>query len=99
MDEINRFTNDRQEARRYEIRLKGHLETRWAAWFDGLSITHGSDGTTALIGVLADQAALHGLLQKLRDLGVPLTSVTELDPAAEPPQPDESRTTRERRTR
>ncbi len=99
MDEINRFTNDRQEARRYEIRLKGHLETRWLAWFDGMSIRHASDGTTVLTGVIADQAALHGLLQKLRDLGVPLTSVTELDPATEPPQPDESRTTRERRTR
>jgi len=99
MDEINRFTNDRQEATRYEIRLKGHLETRWAAWFNGLSIRHGSDGTTVLSGVIVDQAALHGLLQKICDLGVPLTSVTELDPATEPPQPDESRTTRERRTR
>ena len=99
MDEINGFTNARQEARRYEIRLKGHLETRWAAWFDGMSITHASDGTTILTGRIADQAALHGLLQKLRDLGVPLTSVTELDPATEPPHPHESRTTRERRTR
>jgi len=99
MDEINGFTNARQETRRYEIRLKGHLETRWAAWFDGMSITHASDGTTILTGRIADQAALHGLLQKLRDLGVPLTSVTELDPATEPPQPHESRTTRERRTR
>ncbi|MEO7295261.1 MAG: hypothetical protein ABIZ57_03880, partial [Candidatus Limnocylindria bacterium] len=75
MDEINRFTNDRRDARRYEIRLKGHLETRWAAWFDGMSIRHASDGTTVLSGVIADQAALHGLLQTLRDLGVPLTSV------------------------
>jgi hypothetical protein len=60
----------------YEIRLKGHLGTRWAAWFDGLSIAHGSDGTTTIYGQVADQAALHGLLQKVRDLGLPLISVT-----------------------
>ena len=60
----------------YEIRLKGHLGARWAAWFDGLSITRGSDGTTTLHGQIADQAALHGVLQKVRDLGLPLISVT-----------------------
>jgi len=65
------------EARRYEIRIKGHLDTRWAAWFEGMSLTHATDGTTALCGVVADQAELHGLLQKLRDLGVPLISVTD----------------------
>jgi hypothetical protein len=59
----------------YEIRLKGHLGIRWAAWFDGLSIAHGSDGTTTIHGQVADQAALHGLLQKVRDLGLPLISV------------------------
>ena len=58
---------DRYEAGRYEIRLKGHLDTRWAAWFDGLSLTHHSDGTTVIHGPVADQAALHGLLQKVRD--------------------------------
>jgi hypothetical protein len=72
------------ETRRYEIRLKGHLDARWAAWFDGLSLTKASDGTTVLHGPVADQAALHGVLQKLRDLGLPLLSVTE----AEPDQPD-----------
>lgn len=66
-----------REARRYEIRIKGHLDTRWAAWFEGMSLTHAADGTTALNGIVADQAALHGLLQKLRDLGVPLISVIE----------------------
>jgi hypothetical protein len=63
----------------YEIRVKGHLGPRWAAWFDGLSITEGEDGTTALRGPVVDQAALHGLLQKLRDLGIPLVSLTQLD--------------------
>lgn len=64
----------------YEIRLKGHLGTRWAAWFDGLSIAHGTDGTTTIHGQVADQAALHGLLQKVRDLGLPLISVTPAEP-------------------
>jgi len=65
---------------RYEIRLKGRLESRWAAWFDGLSLTNESDGTTIIRGPVADQAALHGLLQKVRDLGLPLVSVTQVEP-------------------
>jgi hypothetical protein len=65
---------------RYEIRLQGRLDPRWAAWFDGLTLTTADDGTTALHGPVADQAALHGLLQKVRDLGLPLLSVTPLDP-------------------
>ena len=65
---------------RYEIRLKGHLVSRWAAWFDGLAIAHGSDGTTIIHGPVADQAALYGLLQKTRDLGLPLISVNHVDP-------------------
>jgi hypothetical protein len=71
---------------RYEIRLEGHLEDRWAAWFDGLSLTHESDGTTVLHGSVVDQAALHGLLQKVRDLGLPLVSVRPAD-ADQPDQP------------
>jgi hypothetical protein len=63
---------------RYEIRLEGHLDPRWATWFDGLTLTADSDGTTALRGVVVDQAALHGLLQRLRDVGLPLLSVTAL---------------------
>ena len=59
----------------YEIRLKGHLEARWAEWFDGLSLTQESDGTTVLRGSVVDQAALHGLLGKVRDLGLPLIAV------------------------
>ena len=69
------------EAGRYEIRVKGHLASRWAAWFDGMSLTNESDGTTSIRGRVIDQAALHGLLQRLRDTGLPLISVTQLDPA------------------
>ena len=73
---------DRPSSRpgRYEIRLKGHLDSRWAAWFDGLSLTNENDGTTIICGPVADQAALHGLLQKVRDLGLPLVSVTQVEP-------------------
>jgi hypothetical protein len=67
-----------RDARRYEIRIEGHLDTRWAAWFEGMSLTHAADRTTSLRGTVADQAALHGLLARLRDLGVPLISVTEV---------------------
>jgi hypothetical protein len=70
------------EPGRYEIRLKGHLEPRWAAWFDGMTLTTQSDGTTVLEGEVADQAALHGLLSKLRDVGLPLLSLTETGESA-----------------
>jgi hypothetical protein len=63
----------------YEIRLQGHLEARWAAWFDGLTLTISSDGTTIIRGPVVDQAALHGLLQKVRDLGLPLVSLARVD--------------------
>jgi hypothetical protein len=74
--------DDRHEAKRYEIRLKGRLDGSWAQWLGGMSLTHASDGTTVLVGPVADQAALHGLLQKLRDLGITLISVNEdgIDP-------------------
>jgi hypothetical protein len=65
---------------RYEIRLKGHLDSRWAAWFDGLSLIRQSDGTTLIHGPVVDQAALHGLLQKVRDVGLPLLSVVHVEP-------------------
>ena len=64
----------------YEIRLKGHLDARWADRFAGLSFTHASDGTTILAGPVVDQAPLHGLLRKVRDLGLPLVSVILIDP-------------------
>ena len=78
MSEIPSGPHDSPE--RYEIRLRGHLDSRWAAWFDGLSLTNSSDGTTIIGGPVADQAALHGLLQKVRDLGLPLISVTQVQP-------------------
>jgi hypothetical protein len=73
------------DAGQYEIRLKGHLESRWAAWFDGLTLRHDGDGTTVIEGPVADQAALHGLLQKVRDVGVPLISVARVPPAVPDP--------------
>ena len=69
-----------QEPGFYEIRLKGHLDDRWADWFDGLTITLEDNGHTLLTGHGVDQAALHGLLKKVRDLGLPLVSVMHVDP-------------------
>ena len=63
----------------YEIRVKGNLDLRWSDWFDGFSITPVGDGETLLIGSVADQAALHGVLHKIRDLGLPLLSVQRLE--------------------
>ena len=62
----------------YEIRLKGHLDAQWMTWFDGLTITLEENGETLLSGPVADQAALHGLLKKVRDLGMPLVSVVQI---------------------
>ena len=84
MSEIS--TGPHHHPGRYEIRLRGRLESRWAAWFDGLSLTNESDGTTIIHGPVADQAALHGLLQKIRDLGLPLISVNHVAPG-HPPAP------------
>ena len=64
----------------YAIRLKGHLEPRWVKWFEGLTITLEKDGETLLTGAVVDQAALHGLLKKVRDLGMTLISVNPVDP-------------------
>jgi hypothetical protein len=66
-------------AGRYAVRVKGRLDQRWEDWFDGLGLTHEPGGTTLIEGPIADQAALHGLLQRVRDLGLPLISVTSLD--------------------
>ena len=73
-------TQDHHEPGQYEIRLKEHLDTRWADQFEHMSFTHASDGTTILVGPLADQAALYGLLRKVRDLGLPLLAVNLVDP-------------------
>jgi hypothetical protein len=63
---------------RYEIRIENGLDEGWTAWFDGLRITHEPDGVTVITGMVADQAALHGLLAKVRDLGLSLISVQRL---------------------
>ncbi|WP_217913519.1 hypothetical protein [Miltoncostaea marina] len=69
----------------YEIRVAGRLPDRWAAWFDGLSVSAEADGTTAIRGPVADQAALHGLLDRVRDLGLPLVALTPIpDPRRTP---------------
>ena len=60
---------------RYEIRVEGILDECWSAWFDGMQVTSHTDGVTAIVGAVTDQAALHGLLAKVRDLGLPLISV------------------------
>jgi hypothetical protein len=60
---------------RYELRVGGHLNEHWSAWFGGLALTLEDDGTTTLRGPIADQAELHGLIAKVRDLGIPLLSV------------------------
>ena len=69
----------------HEIRVQGHLDDRWANWLEGLALTRENDGTTTLTGQLADQAALHGVLNKIRDLNLPIVSVRHVDSAAERP--------------
>ena len=64
------------ETETYEIRIQGRLAERWSSWFDGMEITAVDDDCTTIRGQVADQAALHGLIQKVRDLGLPLLSVT-----------------------
>ena len=70
----------------YQIRVRGHLDDRWSDWFEGLVIQRHDDGTTALVGPVVDQAALHGVLARIRDLGLPLLSVLnrETDRRGEP---------------
>jgi hypothetical protein len=68
------------ELARYELRVHGVLDARWSAWFEGLQVTSDQAGQTTITGPVADQAALHGLLTKVRDLGLELLSVRRLDP-------------------
>ena len=74
----------RHEPTHYELRVEGHLDEHWSSWFGGLTLIHADDGTTTLQGVVTDQAELHGLLARVRDLGATLISVTATD------APDES---------
>ncbi len=67
-------------AQHYEIRLKGYLDARWEDWFEGMTITLEEDGNALLSGPVADQSALHGLLKKVRDLGMALVSVRSVEP-------------------
>jgi len=75
-----RPTGDHASNQYYEIRVSGHLGGRWSAWFDGMSLSNLDDGTTVIAGPIVDQAALHGVLQKLRDLGIGLLSLHQLGP-------------------
>lgn len=67
----------------YEITVGGHLDSRWADWFDGLRVSHTPDGNTVLSGTLPDQSALHGLLEKIRDLNLTLISMRRIAPTVE----------------
>jgi len=69
----------------HEIRVQGHLDDRWANWLEGLALTRENDGTTTLTGRLVDQAALHGVLNTIRDLNLPIVSVRRVYPDAERP--------------
>lgn len=81
-DRINLET-DPDQPRIYRIRVKGHLGREWTDWFEGLTVTPQEDGDTVLAGSVPDQAALHGLLKKVRDLGLPLVSVCPVGPDTE----------------
>jgi hypothetical protein len=80
MSETHAAREDHDETGLYEIRIQGHLDARWAARFEGLTLTLEDNGDTLLRGPVVDQAALHGLLRKVRDLAMPLVSVTRVSP-------------------
>jgi len=86
MSDKQTFDEKHNQHHCYEIRLKGHLDDQWAEWFEGLTITREDNGETLISGQVIDQAALHGLLKKVRDLGLPLVSVNpiELGPTTAP---------------
>lgn len=86
LNEINP-ENDSDQPLVYQIRIKGHLGSQWADWFEGMTITALDNGETLLSGSVADQAALHGLLKKVRDGGIPLLSVMRVKPD-QPEEPD-----------
>jgi hypothetical protein len=81
MTDIDPPVRDNDQTGHYTICVRGRIDTLWSAWFDGLTITTEDDGTTVIHGPVADQAALFGLLHKMRDVGLPLVSVVRVDPA------------------
>ena len=76
----NNPAHDADQPRVYQIRIRDHLSPQWADWFEGLTITLEEDGNTLLTGTVIDQAALHGMLKKVRDLGTPLLSINHVNP-------------------
>ena len=83
-------TSRSPEPDQYVIRVQGHLPPRWAAWFDGMTVTAEGDGITALSGPVVDQSALHGLLQRVQDVGLQLISVVQVGPGRTCPPPARS---------
>jgi hypothetical protein len=79
MSDTQTFNEKHNQHQYYEIRLKGHLDVRWSDWFEGLAITLEDNGDTLLTGSVVDQSALHGLLRKVRDLGLTLVSVSPVE--------------------
>ena len=80
MSNESNSSNEKAQPMIYQIRIKGHLDRKWADWFSGLSITSQASGETLLTGPVLDQAALHGLLRKVRDVGLPLVAVIQVEP-------------------
>ncbi len=86
MSDISKGTCDPDQPGVYQIRLRGQLDERWAGWFDDMAVTPAEDGDTLLTGPAQDQAALLGLIRKVRDLGIPLVSVQPVLPGQADPR-------------
>jgi hypothetical protein len=82
---------DQNQPMIYQIRIKGHIGHQWSDWFEGLTISLEENGETLLTGPVVDDAALHGLLKKVRDLGTPLVSVNRVEPDQEDASEDKAR--------
>lgn len=95
MTNIRNPKSNPNQPRIYEIRVEGHLGQQWTDWFEGLTITRETNGDTLITGLVADQAALYGLLKKVRDLGLPLFSVNcrDINPPVSPQNTDQMQTT------
>jgi hypothetical protein len=82
MDQYNTIPNFKQQnSQQYRVEVRGHLDPNWSDWFDGLTLTHDPSGNTIMIGDFVDQAALYGLLNKVRNLGLHLVSVNPIQPS------------------